>query len=384
MKSPPITLRVAGCALGGPGYPNAINTLCLLKELPDIAIADSACWLPEDFHLWKLARGGLIQRIRGLLSLALGTVKAAGRLLVDYRRHDWLYMPYPSLPLLWLLSWLPASWRPHCIVDAYITLWDTLYQDRQLGRPSGLLSRLLLRAEARALRAAEDIIVDTQANAEHLSHLYRVPRQRIHALPLAIDPQTLPSAVTAGQKNNKRLRVLFIGTFVPLQGTRVIAQAIAALGGRDDLEFVLIGDGQDAECVAPLLDELPHVTWLRGWQPAAVLADELARADICLGVFGGEGKAARVLPFKLYMALAAGKAIITQHLYSLPDGCPAIPALTCTASPADLAEAISSLADDPQLRSALAESARKYFQQELSPARLLAEWQQLLVSTTRM
>jgi glycosyltransferase involved in cell wall biosynthesis len=378
MKSPPITLRVAGCALGGPGYPNAINTLRLLKELPDIAIADSACWLPEDFHLWKLARGGLIQRIRGLLSLALGTVKAAGRLLVDYRRHDWLYMPYPSLPLLWLLSWLPAGWRPHCIVDAYITLWDTLYQDRQLGRPSGLLSRLLLRAEARALRAAEDIIVDTQANAEHLSHLYRVPRQRIHALPLAIDPQTLPSAVTAGQKNNKRIRVLFIGTFVPLQGTGVIAQAIATLGGRDDLEFVLIGDGQDAEEVAPLLEQLPHVTWLRGWQPAAVLADELARADICLGVFGGEGKAARVLPFKLYMALAAGKAIITQHRYSLPDGCPAIPALTCAASPAALAAAISALAGDPVRRKQQQLQAAAYFKQYLAPEQLSRRWQQLL------
>jgi len=378
MKRPPITLRVAGCGLGGPGYPNAINTLRLLRDLPDMAVADSACWLPEDFHLWKVARGGLTQRIRGLLSLAMGTVKATGRLLVHYQRNEWLYLPYPSLPMLWLLSWLPASWRPRCIVDAYITLWDTLYQDRQLGRPSGLLSRLLLRAEARALRAAEHIIVDTQANAGHLNQLYRVPRQRIHALPLAIDPRTLPSAVTAGQENHKRIRVLFIGTFVPLQGTGVIAQAIAALGGRDDLEFVLIGDGQGAEEVAPLLEQLPHVTWLRGWQPAAVLANELARADICLGVFGGEGKAARVLPFKLYMALAAGKAIVTQHSYSLPDGCPAIPALTCAASPAALAAAISALAGNPVGRKQQQLQAAAYFKQYLAPEQLSRRWQQLL------
>lgn len=375
-------LLVIGPALAGSGYPNARNTVRLLTTAHELALLDRACWLPGDFHLWKMARGNLQEKLRGLWLLGSRSLLSLCRLA----RHGWhchcIYLPYPSLPVLWVLSWLPARWRPRCIVDAYITLWDTLYQDRQLGQPQGLISRLLLWAESRALRAANRIIVDTTANADHVSQLFGVPRQRIAALPLALDPDTLPDTAALPATSAKRTRVLFIGTFVPLQGTHIIAQAIALLGERTDMEFVLIGDGQQADAVAPLLHGQANVRWKRGWQSTDVLAAELARADICLGVFGGSGKAARVLPFKLYIALAAGKAIITQQHYSLPDGCPPLPALTCAAQPQALAAAIVQLAAAPEQRRALGQQASAYFQRHLSPAQLLQRWQALLAYST--
>lgn len=370
-------LLVIGPALAGSGYPNARNTVRLLMTAHELELLDRACWLPGDFHLWKMARGNLQEKLRGLWLLGSRSLLSLYRLA----RHGWhchcIYLPYPSLPLLWLLSWLPARLRPRCIADAYITLWDTLYQDRQLGKPQGVISRLLLRAETRALRAAHRIIVDTTANAEHVSQLFGVPRQRIAAFPLALAPDTLP-AKAPEPVPGKPTRVLFIGTFVPLQGTEVIAQAIALLGERTDIEFVLIGDGQQADAVAPLLLQQTNVHWKRGWQPADVLASELARADICLGVFGGDGKAARVLPFKLYMALAAGKAIISQQHYSLPDNCPPLPILSCAAAPQALSKAIEQLAAAPAQREQLALQASDYFQQCLSPAQLILHWQMLL------
>lgn len=370
-------LLVIGPALAGSGYPNARNTVRLLTTAHELELLDRACWLPGDFHLWKMARGNLQEKLRGLWLLGSRSLLSLCRLA----RHGWhfhcIYLPYPSLPLLWLLSWLPARFRPRCIVDAYITLWDTLFQDRQLGKPQGVISRLLLRAESRALRAAHRIIVDTTANAEHVSQLFGVPRHCIAAFPLALARDTLPARAPEPAPG-KPTRVLFIGTFVPLQGTEVIAQAIALLGERTDIEFVLIGDGQQADAVAPLLLQQANVHWKRGWQPADVLAAELARADICLGVFGGEGKAARVLPFKLYMALAAGKAIISQQHYSTPDGCPPIPALCCQANAQALAQAISELAANPVQRSQLGQQAQHYFHHYLSAQRLASAWQALM------
>ncbi len=375
-----INFHVVGCGLSGPGYPNAINTLGLLRNLPGIAIKDNAYWLGEDFHLWKLVSGTLRQRIRRTGQLAWGNAVALLRLR-RIRRDDTLYLPYPSLPLLWLLSWLPSHRQPHCIADAYITLWDTLYQDRQLGRRGSLASRLLLRAESRALRTAYRIVVDTQANADHVSRLFGVDRQRIVALPLALDSATLPAqAVTtaSAREGNKSVRVLFIGTFVPLQGTEVIARTIALLRDNTDMDFMLIGDGQQATAAAPLLKNHPRLTWLRGWQSPDMLAMAVAEADICLGVFGGPDKAARVLPFKLYMALAAGKCVVTQQDFSVPDGCPPPPMATCAPDPGALAACLTRLARDATVRQHLGEQGAAYFQQYLGPERLRQAWHALV------
>lgn len=375
-------ITVIGAALAGSGYPNARNTVRLLSSLHDMEVHDQACWLPPDFHLWKLARGTLIEKLRGACLLGSYSLLGLCRLARHCRRGEWVYLPYPSLPVLWCLSWLPAAWRPRCIADAYITFWDTLYQDRQIGRQGGLISRLLLRAESRALRTAHRIVVDTRANAEHISKLFGVDRQRIAAFPLALDQATLPDpgalkSATAPQAG-KPLRVLFIGTFVPMQGTEVIARAINLLRDDKDIEFTLIGDGQQADSVAPLLSDHPRVTWLRGWQSPEVLARALTEADICLGVFGGTGKAARVLPFKLYMALAAGKAVVTQSDYSLPDDCGPPPVLTCPADPSALSETIRRLAGEPRLRIQLMNQARTYFTDQLSSRRLVSNWKSLL------
>lgn len=371
-------ILVVGPALAGSGYPNAQNTTRLLAELPGVETTDRACWLPADFHLWKMARGSVWQKLRGLWLLTTRSLSSLWHLAHKSHHHDYVYLPYPSLPVLWTISLLPSHWQPRCIADAYITLWDTLFQDRQLGKPQGLASRLLLLAESRALRAAHRIVVDTQANADHLAQLFSVPRDRICAFPLALDPSTLPRHAPLATTPSQRIRVLFIGTFVPLQGTTVIAEAIDLIGPHAAIDFVVIGDGQQADATASLLMQQANVTWKRGWQPPEVLAEELARADICLGVFGGNEKAARVLPFKLYMALAAGKAILTQHDYSVPDGCPPPPLLTCMPTPDALAGAIQQLATGHGHRHRLAAQAQPYYNAHLSATALADCWHSLL------
>jgi glycosyltransferase involved in cell wall biosynthesis len=371
-------LLVAGIGLRGSGYPNACNTLRMLRDTLQIGMIKCGNWLPESTHLWKIAGGPRHKAFLLIIRLLSANTFSAIRLLLKHRTEDFVYVPYPGIFLLWLISWVPRRWRPRCICDTYITLWDSLYQDRNPGAAAGRFSRLLLRVETRALCAAEHLIVDTQANAGHIHQLFGVSRERIHAFPLALDASAFHAPSTLPTRANSKIRVVFVGTFVPLQGTTVIAQAIDMLRGHDNLEFVLIGDGQQADEAAPWLQDNPAVTWLRGWQPAQVLAEHLAQADICLGVFGGTGKAARVLPFKIYMALAAGKAIITQHGYGLPGGCPPLPVMHSNADAAELAAAIVSLAASGEQRRQLGLQASHYFQQYLSQSALAHDWKKLL------
>jgi glycosyltransferase involved in cell wall biosynthesis len=52
------------------------------------------------------------------------------------------------------------------------------------------------------------------------------------------------------------------------------------------------------------------VEWL-GALPLAELRAHTLAADVCLGVFGGSDKAARVVPNRVYDALACGRPVVT-------------------------------------------------------------------------
>src|SRR3546814_17774480 len=112
-----------------------------------------------------------------------------------------------------------------------------------MGNAASLVARLLLRSESRALRAAEAVLVDTEANAEHVSGLFNVPRERIRALPLALEAFSckIPPPVP---RHGHATKVLFIGTFVPFQGPNLIEKALDALRDPVELEFLIFGDNR--------------------------------------------------------------------------------------------------------------------------------------------
>lgn len=123
--------------------------------------------------------------------------------------------------------------------------------------------------------------------------------------------------------------------------------------------------------------------WHRGWFPLSRVAKEINEADICLGVFGGAEKSARVLPFKVYYALAAGKAVVTQRLMSLPDGVPLPPIANAEGGDPDtlassLAAAILRLAGDAELRQSLGKAASAYYSTHLSDAAIAVRWRAML------
>ncbi len=175
--------------------------------------------------------------------------------------------------------------------------------------------------------------------------------------------------------------MLFVGTMIPLHGVKVILAALDRMQERPNVRYRLIGDGQQGKEVERALESCGRndITWVREWQSIDDLAQEIAQADICLGIFGGTPKSARVLPFKIYMYLAAAKPIISQEMYSLPAHLPPPPLVTVPpGNPRALAEAIQALLDDAVLRARLGKEGREYFKTYLGSASLVARWQALL------
>lgn len=376
------TLLIGGLHIGGSGYPNARQTLEILRNRLQMQIVECGAWLPESMHLWRLGRARLPTRAVVFFRLLFGNLASAIKVITKQSKERIpTYIPYPAIFFLWWISWIPAPWRPRCIADAYISIWDSMYRDRSDGTETSLAARSLKAFEARALQTAELVLVDTVANKHMFVHEFGLQEESITTLPLAIQDDYFLNTRPKTATKDTPLTVLFVGTLIPLHGITTILGAIRLLASDPRFRFYLLGDGQEAYLIEQFISEFntEQFTWIKKWVDLRRIAEEVGRADICLGVFGGKGKAQRVLPFKIYMYLAGGKAIVNQSVFSLPESTPPPPILTADAESAqDVANAITRLADDENLRTALASDARSYYVQYLGHERLATDWLKLL------
>ena len=234
-------------------------------------------------------------------------------------RPELIYVPYPSVFVIFLLSWLPQGVRPCRIVtDVFISLYDTIVFDRQLLNQNGWSARLLRWIEKRAYGFADKLVVDTPQNARFLCELFGLPEERVIVIPLSTNE--IDFKYTPYYPKTSYCRVLFVGTLVPLHGIETILEAIRLVSKRSNIHFKLIGNGQDAPIVEAWLRaySLP-LTWEKEWQPSNRLAEEISQADICLGIFGAGNKTQRVCPFKMYAYASMGRAIINGETEWLKD-----------------------------------------------------------------
>lgn len=374
-------LRVAGVRASGPGYPVASETLRIIEE-DDVAIVqDCGEALPGSAHLWRLGAPLSVKGIAVWWRLVLGNLRSAISVLLDIRRRSApVYVPYPSVFFLFLCSFIPKVVRPACIADAYISIWDALCNDRLKHTRHSLVGALIRRIEGRAFRCARLVLVDTVANARLLSEVFEVHPDRVRAIPLAVDATKfldLRDRCSAGSFVN----VLFFGTMIPLHGVEKIVRAAELLADRGDIRFRLVGDGQIADDIAKSIKR-SNISWERSWCTQEQLAEEVGKSHICLGVFGGLGKAARVLPFKVYYAMAAGRPVISQASYSLPEDTPPPPFVVPMGDdPESIAAVIAKLSDSIDERRRIGRASAAYFDRWLSRRRVASSWNDVMADT---
>jgi glycosyltransferase involved in cell wall biosynthesis len=245
-----------------------------------------------------------------------------------------------------------------------ISFSDTLAGDR--GRVGRFTGACLAGVDRVALRAADAVIADTVANAEWLAARFNVPFGDIVVVPVGAEPDRFPPSAPPPDP----VHALFYGKLAPLHGVETILAA-SRISGTPPIR--VIGEGQlDAWLVAELArDPRPQVEHTP-WVPYAELGAEVAAAGICLGVFGTSDKADRVVPNKVYQAMAAGRPVVTANTAgirsAITDG---VEGLLVPAGDAPaLAGALTQLAADPELRARLGVAGRARFEEIGHPERV--------------
>jgi len=206
---------------------------------------------------------------------------------------------------------IPLCW------DMFMSIYDTVVEDRRLLRRNGLPAVLLHALEGFALRRADLVFLDTLAHARRVESLFGLKSGSTHAVWVGVETEHFhiePVVVRNAPAgiDQSPLQVLFYGQFIPLHGIETIVQA-ARLTRDEPIEWNLIGKGQEAGRIQALLAEQPlaNLHW-DSWVDYEQLHRRIAEADVCLGIFGTSKKAASVIPNKVFQIVAMGRPLITS------------------------------------------------------------------------
>jgi glycosyltransferase involved in cell wall biosynthesis len=280
---------------------------------------------------------------------------------------DFLFLRFPYF--LWMLQCavvLKKRLGARLIIDAMVSAYETIIDDRALYHPQSRQARSCIRQDLLVGEQGDLLVVDTQLHANYLATQFKCRESKMIVVPVGsplfelFGEKRIPlSANPALQK----LTVLYLGSFVPLHGMEVVIEAVRLVSSHSaDINFTFIGEGQDYQRARNLAAGIKSVSFLGALSRERSII-EIENSDIVLGIFGSSQKSDLVIPFKVYDGLAFSKPVITASTLAsrelLHHG---ENSWLVDPEPTDLAKAIEQLASDPNLRRRLAAGARKSYE----------------------
>lgn len=283
-------------------------------------------------------------------------------------RFDILFVGFPGhtdVPLAWMIGSIKK--RP-LVFDAFLSLYDTAVFDRRTVPPKSLKAKKLFLSDKVSCLLSKIALLDTESHIGYFVDTFKLSPSKFRRLYVGSDDEVMyPRGQTPPEEN---FTVFFYGTYIPLHGAEYIVMAAHLLEARKEkVSFLMVGSGQTFSEVFRLAEDL-QVRSIRfvGRVPYEQLPEMMSKSHICLGIFGTTPKAARVIPNKVYDALAMERPVITadtqavRELFTHGENIWLVP-------PGDekaLAEAIITLKKDKELRHQLAANSLAIFKERFS------------------
>jgi glycosyltransferase involved in cell wall biosynthesis len=257
-----------------------------------------------------------------------------------------------------------AAQRRPVVFNPLVSLADTLVDDRARFRRGSIAARLLERVDRAAFRAADLVVADTE---EHAKLFRALGARRVEVCFVGAEERVFQP----GWQMHEPFTALFVGKLIPLHGIETV---LAAARLAPEVQFRVIGSGQ-LEHV--LKGRPPNVDWVR-WVEYRQLPAHLWACGCALGIFGTTAKTQRVIPNKVFQALACGAPVITADTPAIHELGEDAMVLVPQGDARALADAVQLLANDGALRAELSARGLTAYSERASEAILGGRWLALI------
>jgi len=271
------------------------------------------------------------------------------------------------------------------LFDPLVSRWDTQVGDLGRVRAGSLTAQRLRWSDSFSMRLADAVVCDTWEHADLFGATFGVPRRKLSRVPVGADRATFERGARRARREQERgspgaaappIDLVYVGGFLPLHGIPAIVDAAARLEARRGVgfaRFTFIGAGMLAhEAARDVASRGLRTVRFLGRLPYEESIERLAGADLALGIFGVTEKAGRVVPHKVFQALALGVPTVTRRSAAIAeffrDGDHL--ALVPAGDGAALAASIETLAADPERRARMGRAGREAALEAGEPSRV--------------
>ncbi|MFC1613186.1 glycosyltransferase [Patescibacteria group bacterium] len=292
------------------------------------------------------------------------------RLFKEYKKikknkFDYVIVAFPGHTVVWLAKLL---FRKNLIIfDGFVSLYDSNVSDRKVYGKFSIRAFKDMFLDWYSCKLSDKVLMDTEEHIEYFTKKYNVNiNKRVKAYVGADSQFFYPDSQDF--KNDDKFIVHFHGSYIPLQGVEHIIEATKILKD-ENIEFNIIGSAIKNKFEKLNLDNINFIENV----DYKNLRKHILMSDICLGIFGKTDKAVRVIPNKVYEAIACRKPVITGESPAIKelfmDGENII--LCEMGNPNNLTEKILHLKNNTGLRNKIANNGYNLFIEKLTPEKIV-------------
>lgn len=291
-------------------------------------------------------------------------IKKHSKIKNDY---DALVVGYPGhalVPLAGLIS------RKKVIFDALCTMYEGVIISRKQFSEWSLNSMYIKMIDWLAVKFSDFVLVETEHQKDFFEKRFGKSRKYI-VVYTGSDDSIFHT--DDGIRKRDEFTAVFRGKFLPEAGVAHIIDSAKILE-KSGIRFIVLGSGYlEKEIRAHIASSgASNIELVSRFLSYDEMREIMLSAHVSLGQFEDHPRLSRTIPHKCFETLALGLPYVTARtigvLEILSDGESAI--FVSPADPADLAEKISKLKNDPELAKRIGEAGYRIYKQKFTPEAL--------------